>query len=287
MTPGHAIFTTFALTGLVLTAGCEQEAPAESAARSTAQTRESKGDEVPACCMPPKVEPAATGAAQEAQPVAAPVAEPEPRAKAPAAAIQLEPDPKILRTLIATRPNLDLTFTNQDGRPVNLKSIVDEGKTLVVSTFFTACPMPDMCPRLTRDFGWLSKQIPQDLRDDIRLVLVSFDPQNDNPDVLKAYGQTHGIDFGTTDLVVGSIDTTRVLLEDALGIDISVNPMTNQIITHAMLVHVVNSDGYIVVERTADETADLEAVAREMVRAATIEFDPEAAKAVWARERGG
>ena len=54
-----------------------------------------------------------------------------------------------------------------------------------------------------------------------------------------------------------------------------------------MLVHVVNSDGYIVVERTADETADLEAVAREMVRAATIEFDPEAAKAVWARERGG
>ncbi|MFG0328721.1 MAG: SCO family protein [Phycisphaerales bacterium] len=188
--------------------------------------------------------------------------------------IQTSIDPDVLETLIGTRPNLDLEFTNQDGEPVRLGDF--EGETLVITTIYTSCPIPDMCPRLTADMAWLARQVPSELEDDIHFLLISFDPQRDTPAALKAYGESRGIVFEHTDLLRADIDTTRTLIRDELQIPLSIDPMTNQIVTHAMMIHVINPDGFIVVERTAKSTEAVELVAREMVRAATLPFTPPA-----------
>lgn len=189
--------------------------------------------------------------------------------------IQLAPDENISETLIGEKPNLDLTFTNQDGETINLATDY-ANKTLVITSIFTSCPLPNMCPRITSDFATLGASIPSSLRDDIRLILVSFDPQRDTPEVLKAYGTTRGVDFEVTDLVVADVETIKTLLLDELQVPIDVNPLTNEIMNHAMLVHVISADGYIVVERTAATGASMKHLAEEVIRAATLPFSPDA-----------
>jgi len=167
--------------------------------------------------------------------------------------IQSEADPKITETLIGTKPDLDLTFTNQEGETVNLGEAY-KGKTIVLSTIYTSCPVQSMCPRLTDDFAWLQRQIPRAIRDDVQFVLVSFDPQRDTPEVLKSFGRKHGLKFDNAALLRGDIDETRKLI--------------------AMLVHVVNRDGYIVVERTVNTSEPMEKILEEIDTAARRKFIP-------------
>lgn len=187
--------------------------------------------------------------------------------------IQLGVDDKIAGTIIGEKPNLDLTFTNQDGKEVNLAQSYP-GKVLVISTIYTSCPLPDMCPRLTADFANLAGEMPDELKDYVQFILVSFDPQRDTPEVLKAFGQQRGIDFEHTDLLRGDIDQTQKLMEDSLQIPLEVNPETNMIVTHAMMLDIINRDGYIVVERTVSTSKPMEDVKDETVRAVLLPFDP-------------
>jgi len=187
--------------------------------------------------------------------------------------IQLGVDDKIAGTIIGEKPNLDLTFTNQDGKEVNLAKSYP-GKVLVISTIYTSCPLPDMCPRLTVDFANLAGEMPYELKDYVQFILVSFDPQRDTPDVLKAFGQQRGINFEQTDLLRGDIDQTRELMENSLQIPLEVNPETNMIVTHAMMLDIINRDGYIVVERTVSTSKPMADVKDEIVRAVLLPFDP-------------
>lgn len=189
--------------------------------------------------------------------------------------IQLTPDPNISETIIGEKPNLDYTFTNQDGETINLAKDY-AGKTLVITSIYTSCPLPNMCPRITSDFATLGASIPSSLRDDVRLILISFDPQRDTPEVLKAYGTSRAVDLEVTDLVVSDVETIKSLLLDELQVPIDVNPLTNEIMNHAMLVHVINPDGYIVVERTASTGESMKHLAEEVIRAATLPFSPDA-----------
>lgn len=186
--------------------------------------------------------------------------------------IQLGVEEDISFTIIGDKPDLNLNFTNQDGVPINLASAY-AGKILVISTIYTSCEKQEMCPRLTADFAELADALPADLRAEVQLILVSFDPQRDTPDALKAYGLKHLIDFEITDLLCGPIDQTRPLLEDALQIPLEVNPETNMILMHAMMLHIIDRNGYIVVERSVSTSGAMEAISREIIRAALLPFD--------------
>ncbi|NOG53731.1 MAG: SCO family protein [Planctomycetes bacterium] len=187
-------------------------------------------------------------------------------------AIQISPDPAILQTIVGAQPDLDYNFVNQDGQAVNLSAY--KGKTLVITSFYTSCPIDEMCPRLTADMGWLAGQIPDEMREDIRLIMISFDPSKDSPEVMKAFGRMRGVDYEVTDMLTGDVENIKAILGEELMVDIEVNPLTNAITTHAMMVQVINPDGYIVVERTANHTESIELVAQEMVRAASMPYVP-------------
>ena len=170
-------------------------------------------------------------------------------------------------------PNLDLIFTNQDGETVNIAKSYP-GKVLVISTIYTSCPMPDMCPRLTADFSGLADSVPDELKDFVQFLLVSFDPKRDTPEVLKAFGEQHGVDFNHTDLLCAPIEQTEALMDDALQIPLDVNPETNTIITHAMMLDVINRDGYVVVWRTVATSEPMGVIGDEIVRAVLLPSDP-------------
>lgn len=186
--------------------------------------------------------------------------------------IQTSVDPSISGTLIGRKPYLNLDFINEDGEPVNLESDY-AGKVIVLTTIFTSCPTPTACPRITDDFADLAARLPAELADKVRLVMVSFDPANDTPEVLKIFGRKHGIDFTRVDLLVSNLQTTRRLMESELQIPIEIDRETGTFSNHALMVHVINADGFIVVERTASTSAKIAMLLDEVIRAASLPFE--------------
>jgi protein SCO1/2 len=154
----------------------------------------------------------------------------------------------------------DFKLRNQDGRPIHLGQF--KGKSLLVTFIYTRCPLPDFCPRVTRNFAVVDKQIaanPQ-LRGKTHLVCVSFDPEHDTPKRLRAYGATYiGSDakeaFADWDFAVPE---KPVLLEMAKFFDVGITNEADGSITHTLSTTVIGPDGKVVRfypgnEWTADE----------------------------------
>jgi len=91
-------------------------------------------------------------------------------------------------------PLLNYAFTNELGRPVRLGDF--HGQVLAMTFFFSRCPIPDYCPRLTKNFEEASRR----LRDtpgaptNYHFLSVTFDPEFDTPTRLKAYAESFGYD---------------------------------------------------------------------------------------------
>ena len=83
----------------------------------------------------------------------------------------------------------DFAMTNQDGRKIHLGQF--RGKAVLITFIYTSCPMPDFCPRVTKNFVELEKMLADEpkLYQETHLVSASFDPQRDTPAILKKYGE--------------------------------------------------------------------------------------------------
>ncbi len=253
--------------GLGISSGCEDEKqpsiPADSTTSSATRDTTTDQDQPPAVVIAnPKLDDAPT--------TADPIVPPTDWEYTPFQ-IQREADDSIIETLIGYAPDLDVTFTNQDGNEINIAKTY-AGKTLVISSIYTSCEVEAMCPRVTSDFAWLQKQLPEPMQDDVVFLLVSFDPQRDTPEVLKIYGSERGFKFDSGAMLRGPIVQTRKLLETELQVPIDVDPYTNTINTHAMLLHIINADGYIVGERNILTAQKLDVIADEIQRAVTQPF---------------
>ena len=81
----------------------------------------------------------------------------------------------------------DFKFVNQDNRPISLQRY--RGQALLLTFIYTRCPFPDFCPRLSRQFAEINRQLASDpaLQSKTHLLSISFDPEHDTPKVLRAY----------------------------------------------------------------------------------------------------
>jgi protein SCO1 len=82
----------------------------------------------------------------------------------------------------------DFRFTNQNGKRISLRQY--RGQALLVTFIYTRCPFPDYCPRISRQFAEINRQLRADpaLEGKTHLLSISFDPAHDTPKVLRAYG---------------------------------------------------------------------------------------------------
>jgi cytochrome oxidase Cu insertion factor (SCO1/SenC/PrrC family) len=68
------------------------------------------------------------------------------------------------------------------------------GKYVLLSFIFTRCPDPRGCPYATLALHQLAAMLHKDtaLKDKVRLVSLSFDPDHDTPQVMQAYAKSSG-----------------------------------------------------------------------------------------------
>lgn len=83
---------------------------------------------------------------------------------------------------------VNFRLKNQDGKTITANDF--RGRILVMTFIFTTCPDPQFCPLMSLNMSDLEKTIRQnpELKDKVRLLSISFDPQKDTPEVLRKYG---------------------------------------------------------------------------------------------------
>jgi protein SCO1/2 len=103
-------------------------------------------------------------------------------------------------------PLLDYKFTNELGRAVSLNDF--RGQALALTFFYTRCPVPDFCPRLSKNFQEASKKLVSMTNAPLNwhFLSVSFDTAFDSPAMLKSYGESYGYDPAHWSFLTGPAD---------------------------------------------------------------------------------
>ena len=138
-------------------------------------------------------------------------------------------------------PLRDYSFTNQLGQPVTLHSF--EGQALAITFFFTRCPIPDFCPRLSKNFAEASSRLTQLAHGPTNwhFLSVSFDPEFDSPTVLKAYGEKYRYDPSHWSFITGPKDK---ILELARLSNVEVEPDSG-LFNHNFRTMIIDASGKV------------------------------------------
>jgi len=143
-------------------------------------------------------------------------------------------------------PNFKLR--NQDGHALNLTQF--KGKAVLITFIYTRCPRPDFCPRVTRNFAQIDKELAAQpsLYAKTHLLCVSFDPDNDTPERLRAYGAQYiGSDssqaFNHWDFAVPEKPVVQTM---ARYFDVGITTDADNTITHTLSTTLIGPDGKVV-----------------------------------------
>lgn len=141
----------------------------------------------------------------------------------------------------------DFKLRNQDGRPIHIGQF--RGKALLVTFIYTRCPSPNFCPFVTHHFAVIDKQLAANpaLYAGTHLICVSFDPDHDTPQRLRAYAATYiGSDaksaFAHWDFAVPA---KPALLEMAKFFDLGITYGADDAITHTLSTTLIAPDGKV------------------------------------------
>ena len=95
----------------------------------------------------------------------------------------------------------DLLLTNQDGKQLRLYTDILKGNVVIINSFYSTCS--GVCRVTIPVFKQLQESLGERVGKDVRLVSITVDPENDNPEVLRKYaagvGARPGWDFLTGD----------------------------------------------------------------------------------------
>ncbi len=142
----------------------------------------------------------------------------------------------------------NFTLTNQDGKRINLKDY--RGKALAITFIYSRCPLPEYCILMSKHFSDLANQLnDSELKDKIRLLSVSFDPQTDTPAKLKEYGRGYlgkdsKTDFTVWQLATGTNKEVKAVA-DFFGLRYEVDAQDKTQFAHSLRTIVITPDGKV------------------------------------------
>jgi protein SCO1/2 len=109
--------------------------------------------------------------------------------------------------------DLRVLLTDETGTVRSLDSF--RGQPVLVTMFYAGCP--SACPLLTSDLKRIEKLIPEPMRSNVRVLMVSFDAERDTPMVLARLKQERGMDR-TRWTLASAVDDEARELAGVLGI---------------------------------------------------------------------
>lgn len=143
----------------------------------------------------------------------------------------------------------DFKLVNQDKHPISFRQF--HGKELLVTFIYTRCPLPNFCPLVTRHFAEIDNDLKQDpaLYKKSQLLCISFDPEHDTPERLRAYGAQYiGSDaksaFEHIDFAVPHNKADVEMMAHYFDVGLTYGP--NDSITHTLSTTLIGADGKVI-----------------------------------------
>jgi cytochrome oxidase Cu insertion factor (SCO1/SenC/PrrC family) len=133
---------------------------------------------------------------------------------------------------------LSAMLVDQNGEPVGLD--VFRGHPVLISMFYGTCR--DACPLLITDLHRIESELPPAIRSDLRIVLVSFDPDRDTPEALRALAQAHDADASRWRFLRAPGDTVR---EVAAVLGIRYRRLSDGSFNHSSVITLLDRSGVV------------------------------------------
>ncbi len=135
----------------------------------------------------------------------------------------------------------DAAFIDQTNRRRSMAEW--RGSVTLLTFIYTRCPLPNYCPLMDRHFAAIQTAVGRDpgLRDKVRLVTLSFDPEYDTPAVLAAHARKLNTDPAMWTMLTGD-RATMDKFAARLGVGL-VRPSGEPEITHNLRTALVGTDG--------------------------------------------
>lgn len=136
-------------------------------------------------------------------------------------------------------PPFDLV--DAEGSPVSLSDFAD--KIVVLNFIFASCT--DVCPLQSEVIADIQDKINvSPMKDMVQFITITTDPETDTPDVLRSYGEVHGLDPANwiflTARPTDPEDTTRELSE---AYDNTFTPLEDGQQMHGVVTNVIDRGG--------------------------------------------
>jgi protein SCO1/2 len=164
---------------------------------------------------------------------------------------------------------LDYKFTNELGQAVSFNDF--RGQALAITFFYTRCPLPDYCPRLSKNFQEATRKLEAmtNAPTNWHFISVSFDPEFDTPQMLKNYGLGYGYDPAHWSFFTGPQDKIAELAH-RVGVEYQTD---NGTINHNFRTLIVDPEGRLqMVFPTSGDLSDQ--IASEILKAAAVRSKP-------------
>ncbi len=143
----------------------------------------------------------------------------------------------------------DFKLTNQDGNRIGIRDF--HRRALAITFIYARCPLPNYCIAMSERFSDAAKQLAEnpELKDKIRLLSISFDPENDTPKKLKEYGTGYlgrnaKPDFSVWQLATGR-DKEIKEVAGFFGLRYETDSANKTLINHSLLTIVIAPDGTV------------------------------------------
>ena len=127
-------------------------------------------------------------------------------------------------------------WTNQDSVQVELKEL--KGNVVVMVMIYTTCKAA--CPRLVADMRDIESKIPKDKLKNVKLVLVSIDPETDTPKRLGEFAKENQMEEEHWMFLRGSEEDTR---EFAAVLAVNYKKISPMDFSHSNIISVFNQAG--------------------------------------------
>lgn len=142
----------------------------------------------------------------------------------------------------------DFKLRNEQGREIHLSQF--RGKDLLITFIYTRCPLPNFCPLVTHNFATIEKDLAAEpaLYAKTHLLSVSFDPEHDTPERLRAYGEEY-IETNAKQAFAHwdfAVPQKPVLTEMAKFFDVGISNESDGTITHTMSTTLIDAHGKVV-----------------------------------------
>ena len=132
--------------------------------------------------------------------------------------------------------NLPSKWTNQNGENIEMKEL--KGKVLVMVMIYTSCK--SACPRLVADMRNIEEHLPENIKKNVKLVLVSIDPVVDTPKRLKSFAVENKMDSEQWVFLRSTEENTR---EFAAVLAVNYKKIAPLEFSHSNIISVFNSEG--------------------------------------------